>query len=102
MPSGKIKKEPAPNRVEWGPLVYPEKANGALCLEMPHHSCSCWHGGELRVENLDADVTELESGHQHLSVSTPTHSSPTLGPGVSRDWAETQVLSSFFCPRKPL
>lgn len=54
------------------------------------------------MENLDADVTELESGHQHLSVSTPTHSSPTLGPGVSRDWAETQVLSSFFCPRKPL
>lgn len=50
MPSGKIKKEPARNLVEWGSLVYLEKANGVLCLEMPHHSCSCWHGGELHVE----------------------------------------------------
>ena len=50
MPSGKIKKEPALNLVEWGPLVYPGKAKGVLCLEMPHHSCSCWHGGELSVE----------------------------------------------------
>ena len=50
MPSGKIKKEPAWNLVEWGSLVYLEKASGVLCLEMPHHSCSCWHGGELCVE----------------------------------------------------
>ena len=100
MPSEKIKKEPAPNHVEWGPLVYPEKTNGVLCLEMPHHSCSCWHGGELRVENLDADVTELESGHQHLSVSTPHTLIPYLWtrclPWLGRD------LSSFlfFLPQE--
>lgn len=54
-------------------------------------------------KNLEVDVTELESAHQHLSVShTHTHSSPTFGQVVSCDGAETRVLSSFFCPRKPL